>query len=83
MAKFTRVQKLQLEHVLRNATRALHYVMQPDVAIARKGGVATTTLHYFRADGSVLYEVDKEIGSDLCGLQSAVDDLQRLLGHSL
>lgn len=79
MRKLTRVQKIHAESALSNAVRALKYLQQSDVAVCRKGGFASTTLHYTRADGSTLYEVDKGIGSDLCGLESAITDLRRLL----
>jgi hypothetical protein len=79
MARLTRKQTKSLEFALRHAVRALEYVMSPDVAIARKGGAATTTLHYTRADGAVLYEVCKDIGSDLTGLPTAVAELRTFL----
>jgi hypothetical protein len=52
--------------------------MAPSVAVARKGGPATTTLHYTRADGSTLYEVAKDIGSDLTGLDAGIKALTAL-----
>jgi hypothetical protein len=79
MAKLTRKQVKAVEYALRNAERALAYIMAPDVAIARKGGQATTTLHYTRADGSTLYEVTKECGSDLTGLQNCIQELRLFL----
>ena len=70
--KLTKKARDDLRFVLRNAERAHIYISSPNIAVARKGGPATTTLHYTRADGSALYEVDKEIGSDLTGLKSAI-----------
>ena len=52
---------------------------QPTVAIARKGGTATTTLHCVNQQGTVLYEIDKEIGSDITGLYETVRSLERFL----
>lgn len=80
MLSLTRVQRIHVESALRNVSRALTYLQRADIAVCRKGGPATTTLHYTRADGSTLYEVDKSIGSDLCGIESALEDLRRLIG---
>ena len=79
MAKLTRSARHELEAVLRNLQRGERYLFKPDTAIAVKGGVATTTLHYTRPDGAVLYEVVKEYGSDLCGIVTARERLEQIL----
>jgi hypothetical protein len=79
MATLTRKQRESLETVLYHAKRAERYLKQPSIAIAKKGGMATTTLHCVNQQGTVLYELDKEIGSDLCGLYDAVRSLDRFL----
>jgi len=79
MANLTRKQRESLETILYHAKRAERYVRQPNISIARKGGMASTTLHCVNQQGTVLYEVDKEIGSDLCGLYDAVRSLDRFL----
>ena len=75
MAKLTRKQIASLESILRNFTQAQAYLMADDIAVCRKGGAATTTLHYTRQDGSVLYEVNKNCGSQLCQLQEGMRQL--------
>lgn len=60
-----------LRGAIRQIDRGIGYIMAADVAVCRRGGPATTTLHYTRADGSVLYEVTKDYGSDLCAFQTA------------
>ena len=79
MAKLTRKQTAAVEYALRNLERAKAYIMSKDVAVARRGNFASTTLHYSRADGSTLYEIDREIGSDLCGLDNGINTLKMLL----
>ena len=83
MAKLTRKQVSRIGYALRNAERAHAYIMRADRAVAIKGGIATTTLHYTRADGAVLYEVDKQIGSDLCGLESCIAELKSFLNDQI
>ena len=79
VADLTRKQRTALEQILYHAKRAESYIRQPDVSIARKGGVATTTLHYVNHQGTVLYEVNKEIGSNITGLYDVVRLLERFL----
>lgn len=79
MAKLTQKQVRDIERAIQNAEAAWNYVMRADIAVARKGGTATTTLHYTRPDGSVLYEVQREYGSQLCRLGTAITDLRNFL----
>jgi hypothetical protein len=66
----------QLWAILRHLQRGTDYLRSARVAVAERGqNDATTTQHYSRADGSTLYEIDREIGSDLTGIWEA----QRLL----
>ena len=77
--RLTLKQRRSIEFALRHAERAYAYIMADSMAVARKGGMATTTLHYTRADGSTLYEVAKDIGSDLTGLPTAIAELRSFL----
>ena len=79
MASLTRKQRETLESILYHARRAETYIKEPTLAIARKGGMATTTLHYTNPQGNVLYEVDKTIGSNITGLYEAIRLLDRFL----
>lgn len=79
MAKFTHKQSGRIYAVLQRCEATQKYLSKPDVTVARVGGPATTTLHFTRADGRVLYEVNKEYGSDLAQLQIAIADLKALL----
>lgn len=76
MAKLTHKQTAKLETVLYHLKRAQKYLGQAKIAIAQRDTMATTTLHYTRADGSVLYEVNKEYGSDLTGLADGIRMLE-------
>ena len=80
--KLTRKQRGAIEEVLLHAERAAKYLFSPRIAIARVSSVtfATTTLDFTRqSDGRVLYEVEKEYGSDLTGLPAAIRHLQAIL----
>jgi hypothetical protein len=79
MSTLTKKQKETMEYVLRNLQRSKAYLTDPRIAIARKCDFASTTLHYSRADGKSLYEVEKTYGSDLTGLFSAIDTLENFL----
>jgi hypothetical protein len=43
--------------------------------------MATTTLHYTRADGKTLYEVNKEIGSEFIMLSTAISKLKDFIAE--
>lgn len=78
----TKTQSRALHGVLADLKRGLTYLDQPRVAIARKGqGDATTTLHFTRADGATLYEVAKDIGSELALLRTGIANLERFLAE--
>jgi hypothetical protein len=79
MQKMTRKTRDALETALHHAIRADGFIDRPDIAVALKDRVATTTLHYTRADGATLYEIDKDIGSDLCGLKDCVALLRNII----
>lgn len=70
--RLTQKQIKQLDTVLYHLERANKYLMNPELATAMRCRMATTTLHYTRGDGKVLYEVEKEYGSDLVGLRDGI-----------
>lgn len=79
MSKLTNKQRQALEHALYHLERAHKFLMAPDTAVARRCRQASTTLHYTRADGAVLYEIAREIGSDLVGLETGIAALRQFL----
>lgn len=79
MAKLTRLQVRELERVIYNAKAAQAYISRTDIAVARRRDMATTTLDYARPDGSVLTEVTKDYGSQLCQLSTAITALEGFL----
>lgn len=73
----------RIELALRNAERALKYIERTDIAICRADSPATTTLHYRRDDGSTMYPLTKDIGSDITGLGSCIQELRNIIAdHS-
>jgi hypothetical protein len=80
MSRLTGKQRRQVQRAIDALDRALRYIRSPRMAVAIRGTPATTTLHYIRpSDGATLYEIEKEIGSDLCGAQSCRDELAQML----
>jgi hypothetical protein len=80
MAKLTMKQTNQLVAIVRELTWAQTYLQSPSVAVARVEKRATTTLHFTHPyDDRILYEINKEIGSPLCGYASALSDLKRFI----
>jgi hypothetical protein len=75
----TKKDRAELQSILAKLKQAQAYIMDGRTAIARRGGPATTTLHFTRADGEVLYPVNKEIGSDIVGLHHGIYLLDRFL----
>mgnify|MGYP001558688480 FL=1 len=56
MPKLTKSDRETLREALRHAERAQAYIMKPATAICGRSTVASTTLHYSRADGAALQE---------------------------
>ena len=77
--KMTRKMREELAYILRNLERGQNYIMSNNVAIARRSEHATTTLHYTRADGQCLYEIEKSYGSDLTGITTGIQALKNFL----
>jgi hypothetical protein len=78
--RLTNKARAELRAVLRNAERARAYIHADSTAVCRRDRAATTTLHYSRrSDGAVLYEVERAYGSDLCGLDVAIERLGSFL----
>lgn len=79
MANLTKKQRRAIEQALYHAKRAHKFLQQKDIAVGRLDTFASTTLHYTRSDGSTFYAIDKEIGSDLTGVQASIELLQDFL----
>src|SRR5258708_617605 len=81
MSKLTRDQMHRLDTILNRLVQAERFIKADDLAVAKRCP-ATTTLHYVRADGQALYEVNKEVGSDLCNLYTARQELEAFLADA-
>jgi len=79
VGSFTHKQIREIERCLYRLELARAFLKRTDVAVAIKGKLATTTLHYTRGDGNTLYEIDKEIGSDLTGFDWGIEHLRWLI----
>lgn len=78
MAKLTKEQTKILEIILYDIERAIDYIMADNLAICNREKYASTTLHYTRQDGKVLYEVAKH-SSNIVGFQQAMKNIKFLL----
>jgi hypothetical protein len=85
VAKLTIKQRKALERVLYDIRRAKAYIDRPDTVVCGRSDMATTTLHYTRGDGTggALYALNKEYGSDLCGMESAERALQAFIANHM
>lgn len=79
MAKLTAAQERSIETVMYHLNRANEYLMKESTVVAQRQSMATTTLDYTNAQGEVITSVCKDIGSDLAGLQMAMQYLQNFV----
>jgi hypothetical protein len=77
----TKKQLKQLEDIQMLLLRSQAWLMSDGIAVARAGNQATTDLHFVRPDGATLYPVDKEIGSDLALLHTAIAKLNQFINQ--
>lgn len=75
MMKLRQRDRRALIEILTNLQQVQNYLDQPDILVCRAGKVATTTLHYINAAGDVCYPINKEGGSDLIFLKTAITRL--------
>ena len=69
----------QLESALHNLERVQSYLLRDDVLVCRRQSHASTTLHFTNDQGDICYAVNKEIGSDLALLRTAIRQLGAVL----
>lgn len=82
MAKLTRKQLMHLSSIARNLQRGHGFLAGENVAVMRKGGPATTTMHAVRPmDGAVFYEINKQAGSELVFIDTALAELGRFIAQ--
>jgi hypothetical protein len=80
MAKLTKAQRIALGHIRYDLARGAEYLREQSTFIGRKKSAATTTIDFSRpSDGVAVCEIEKEYGSNLCGVFSALESLDRLL----
>lgn len=75
----------ELWEVLKDLRRGLAYLKREDIAVAMRCTLATTTRHYTQyhpKEPKHLLEVEKFVGSNLCGVFDAAEKLKKLLGDN-
>jgi hypothetical protein len=70
----------QLLRILDCLKRSRAYLMQPDTLVCRRKGMKTTTLDFTNEQNECCVSVDKEIGSELALLWTAIGSLCMALG---
>jgi len=81
--KLTNKAKKELNIALQHLKRSFDYIHSPDIAVARRKSSRTTTEDYWRlGDGKALIEVNKQCGSDLCGLEDAIFHLSNFIDNN-
>lgn len=81
--KLIKRDRKNLFRILDNLERAQSFLMSPDTLVCIERKQATTTLDYINAKGEVCYSIDKEIGSELALLHTAVDQLRKSLAEEI
>lgn len=80
MSKLTKKQRAYLFDALADLEAVRRYIFSGHTAVCHRDKHPSTTLHYTRrCDASVLYEVTREYGSDLCRLNTCFAGIKRLI----
>lgn len=79
MPKLTAAQSRSIETVLYHLERSHKYLMNDKIILAMKKSHATTTLDFLLPDGTPATGVDKQIGSDIAGLEMGMHYLKNFL----
>lgn len=80
MARLTKQQRASINRAIYHLHAVRDYLFSDRTAVCHVDSMATTTDHYQRPDGRILYEVEKHYGSDLCRLETALATLKSLDG---
>lgn len=79
MAKLTAAQERSIEAVLYHLARADKFIQDDATIIARRKSMLTTTLDFEVPGKGPASSIAKDIGSELCGLQMAIEYLQNFV----
>lgn len=78
--KLSKATKNNINEVIVDLRKGINYIKSEKTALCRKDKTATTTLHFTRkCDNAVLYELNKDIGSELNYIYNALCNLEKLL----
>lgn len=69
----------RLERLYQHLLSAQKYILEERILVCVRARAATTTLHFTNPQGEICYSVDKEYGSPLAELHTAVSDLKAML----
>ena len=77
--RLTNKAREELRRSLADMERGLAFLKSERNAFCRREEHATTTLHYTRADGAVLHEMNRDCGSELQLLEHGAERLAAFL----
>lgn len=77
--KLLKRDRAALARVLEKLERGQAFILNSQTIVARRKSVATTTLDMGNAQGDVCQAIDKEIGSELALLHTAISQLRAYL----
>jgi hypothetical protein len=75
----TKKDLLALSNIIATLDRGHSFLMRPDVVVSRTKTQATTTLDFALPDGRIAFEVCKDIGSELCLMETGIRHLKNFV----
>ena len=80
--KLTNKNRRRLESIRDTLARGVHYLGQPDVAVMVRAGLTSCdafTSEYPEYQGQRFFKINKEVGSELCLIYTALHNLEQAL----
>lgn len=77
--KLSKKDRVRLESIFSTLKRGSDYLFSEQVVVGRKKPQATTTLDFESKDGKCITLIEKELGTELVLIQSALASLQKAL----
>ena len=69
----------QLQNILSDLIRSRDFIMDNKTFVCRQSSGTTVLDFQNKKTGSFIYPINKEYGSNLCGIESAIDGLRRFI----
>jgi len=77
MSKLTKTQIKEIQIIIDKMERANKILYSDKITVCKTENKATTNLHYTRnADDKIIYEINKEVGSEICFYNDCLSKLK-------